>query len=220
MEVVSVIGDVETSPDIWKKIAEHILPTIINTKDEAGTSILFLAADPANETRLRLGEEFREIQEKLQLAKLRHKFRIEQRTSVRPVDISQAMLDVQPNIVHFSGHGTSSGELCFESLSGITQLVMPDALAALFEQFANHVNCVILNACYSANQADAISQQIPYVIGMNKMIGDRAAIAFTVGFYQAIGAGKTIEEAYKLGVVQIRLQGIPEHFTPKLITQE
>lgn len=52
---------------------------------------------------------------------------------------------------------------------------------------------------------------------MNQSISDKAAIAFSVGFYQALGAGKSIEQAYDFGVVQIRLQGIPEHLTPVLI---
>lgn len=178
-------------------------------------SILFLAADPTNASRLRLGEEFREIQEKLKLAKLRDNFRLElPQLSVRPADISQAMLDVEPQIVHFSGHGTSTGALCFENQVGQTHLVEPQAIAALFEQFAHQVKCVMLNACFSDVQAEAIAQYIEYVIGMNQEIGDKAAIAFAIGFYQALGAGRTIEEAYKLGCVQIRLQGIAEHSTP------
>lgn len=180
-------------------------------------TLLFLAADPGDASRLRLGEELREIQEKLQLAKLREQFELHQQMSVRPVDISQALLDAQPRIVHFSGHGTATGALCFENQLGTTHPIQPDALAALFEQFANQVNCVVLNACYSEIQADAIAKYIDYVIGMNQAIGDKAAIAFAVGFYQALGAGRTIEEAYKLGCVQIRLQGIPEHLTPVLI---
>jgi hypothetical protein len=32
-------------------------------------------------------------------------------------------------------------------------------------------------------QAEAIAQYIPYVIGMNQAIGDKAAIEFAVGFY-------------------------------------
>lgn len=183
-------------------------------------SILFLAADPADASRLRLGEEFREIQEKLKLAKLRDRFRLElPQLSVRPSDISQSLLDAQPQIVHFSGHGVSTGALCFENQVGQTHLVQPNALAVLFEQFAHHVNCVLLNACYSETQAKAIAEHIEYVIGMNQAIGDKAAIAFAIGFYQALGAGRTIEAAYKLGCVQIRLQGISEHLTPVLIKQ-
>jgi hypothetical protein len=100
---------------------------------------------------------------------------------------------------------------------GSTHPIQPDALAALFGQFANQVNCVVLNACYSLIEANAIAQHIDYVIGMNQAIGDKAAIAFAVGFYQALGAGRRIEEAYELGRVQIMLQGIPEHLAPVLI---
>lgn len=183
-------------------------------------SILFLAADPTDASRLRLGEEVREIQEKLQLSKSRDQFILHQRMSVRPMDISQALLDVSPQIVHFSGHGTSAGALCVENRAGQIHPISPEALGALFEIFAGEVNCVILNACYSAVQAQAISKHIRYVIGMSQAIGDKAAIAFSIGFYQALGAGRSIEEAYKLGCVQIRLENIPEHLTPVLIKND
>ena len=183
-------------------------------------SILFIAADPTNTSRLRLGEEFREIDEQLRLAKKREYYKLESpQLSIRIKDITLALLNIQPKIVHFSGHGTSEGALCFENEIGQTHLVQPDALASLFEQFANQVNCVLLNACYSETQAKAIAEHINYVIGMNKAIGDKAAIVFAIGFYQALGAGRTIEDAYKLGCVQIRLHGIPEHLTPVLFTR-
>jgi hypothetical protein len=91
--------------------------------------ILFLAADPSDEARLRLGQELRDIREGLQRSKQRDKFILESRESVRVGDITQAIFDVDPQIVHFSGHGTSTGELHFESLQGKSQLVQADALA-------------------------------------------------------------------------------------------
>jgi hypothetical protein len=201
--------------------ASHTVDEKIESKGAASViSILFLAADPTDASRLRLGEELREIQEKLRLAKLREQFGLHQRMSVRPMDISQALLDVQPQIVHFSGHGTATGALCFENQVGETHPIQPNALAALFEQFAHQVKCVILNACYSETQAKAIAEHIEYVIGMSQAIDDKAAIAFAVGFYQALGAGRTVEDAYKLGCVQVELHGISGHLTPILITKQ
>jgi len=195
--------------------------TVTDDKITSAIPILFLAADPTNLSRLRLGEEFREIHEKLQLAKFRDRFRLElPQLSARPEDISQALLDLQPQIVHFSGHGASTGALCFENRSGQTHSVSPDALAALFEQFASQITCVLLNACYSEAQAHVIGKHIEYVIGMSQAISDKAAIAFAVGFYQALGAGRNIEEAYKLGCVQIQLQGVPAHLTPVLVKRD
>ncbi|WP_339381329.1 hypothetical protein [Brasilonema sp. UFV-L1] len=51
---------------------------------------------------------------------------------------------------------------------------------------------------------------------MKKAIGDRAAIEFAVGFYDALGAGKSVEFAHKFGCAAIRLAGIPEQLTPTL----
>ena len=180
-------------------------------------TILFLSADPADAVRLRLGEELREIHEKLQLSKRRDLFRLEQRMSVRPADFTQAILDTQPQIVHFSGHGSEAGALCFENLSGVMMPVAPDALSALFKQFSDLVNCVLLNACFSENQAKVIAEYIDYVIGIDQEISDRASIAFSIGFYQALGSGSSIEEAYNLGCGQIGLQGISENSMPMLI---
>ncbi len=210
------IHDVVAKTFVFKK-TDMATVSMIKVQRENTLSILFLAADPSNASRLRLGEELREIQEKLQLAQLREQFELHQRMSVRPADISQALLDVQPQIVHFSGHGTSAGALCFENQVGEIHFIQPEALAALFEQFENRIDCVVLNACYSEIQANAIGKHIRYVIGMNKAIGDKAAIAFAIGFYQGLGAGRSIEEAYKLGCIQIGLQGIPENLTPVLI---
>jgi hypothetical protein len=178
--------------------------------------VLFLAADPSDRARLRLGQELRGIREKLQLAKRRERFFLESRSSVRSEDITQAIFDIEPQIVHFSGHGENTGELCFEDVLGNTQSVRPSALASLFE-LVPEVNCVILNTCYSEAQAKAIAKHIPCVIGMSRDIGDKAAIAFAVGFYKALGAGQSFENAYKFACVEIQLKGLlEEHLTPVL----
>lgn len=182
--------------------------------------ILFLAADPSDAVRLRLGQELRDIREKLQLAKQRDNFSLESRESVRPGDITQAIFDVDPQIVHFSGHGISTGELCFEDILGKTHPVKPDALANLFELVSEQVDCVVLNACYSEAQAKSIAQHIPFVIGMNQAISDKAAIAFAVGFYRALGSGRSFEDAYKFACVEIQLGGTPGHLIPVLYARE
>ncbi|MEM9505561.1 MAG: CHAT domain-containing protein, partial [Cyanobacteria bacterium P01_E01_bin.43] len=177
--------------------------------------ILFISANPldGSSSPLRVDQEFRDIQEQIRMSKHREKFQLEIRPAARPRDISQAILEVEPNIVHFSGHGYDTGELCFESMDGSAQPVDPEALADLFEIAAEHVHAVVLNACYSVDQAEAIAQHIPYVVGMNDAIGDKAAITFSVGFYKALGAGKSVADAFKVGRVELKLEGIPESDT-------
>jgi class 3 adenylate cyclase len=118
--------------------------------------------------------------------------------------------------VHFSGHGAGESGLALEDEAGQIKLVNTKALAALFEAFNEYVECVILNACYSEVQAEAIARHIPYVIGMKQAVGDNAAREFAVGFYDTLAAGESIEFAYKLGCVSISMAGIPEELTPVL----
>jgi CHAT domain len=127
--------------------------------------ILFLIAEPTDSARLRSRQELRDIKERLQLANERERFVLDYELSSRPEEISQAILKIQPQIIHFSGHGTSNGELCFEDSLGRMQPVEPHVLAELFELVADWVECVVLNACYSDIQAQAIVQHIPFVIG-------------------------------------------------------
>ena len=218
--------------------------------------ILFLAANPRGTTPLRLEQEVRDISQELRQAHQSEQFRLEQRWAVRSRDIQQAMLDVSPQIVHFSGHGKGSKidlptqpnaakptyrsaatlqrnlsiypeefpgaveeGLVFEDEQEREKLVTGEALAGLFKLFTDEVNCVILNGCYSQTQASAIAEHIPYVIGMSDAISDRAAIEFSVGFYKALGAGRSIEFAYQLGCNAIQIEGIPEYLTPVLITK-
>ena len=179
-------------------------------------TILILAANPKTTSSLRLDEEVREIDAGLQRAKKRELFEMKQLWAVRIQDVYQALLDFKPQFVHFSGHGSRDDGLVLEDETGNEQLVDTQALAELFKLFASNIECVVLNACYSEVQASAIAQHIPYVIGMNKAIGDKAAIKFATGFYNALGAGESVEFAYKLGCSVIQLEGIPENLTPQL----
>ena len=200
-------------------LSQNFAPSQFNkAKDATKTmkTILMLAANPKNSVSLRLQEEERDIKERLRLAGYGTE-PIKTAVAVRPRDITQAMLDFKPQIIHFSGHGADEDGLVFEDIDGQFKLIGGEDLADLFDLFSDRIECVVLNACYSETQAEAIRQKIQYVIGMNQAIGDRAAIEFAVGFYAAIGAGEPYEFAFKLGCNAIRLAGIKEYTTPQLL---
>lgn len=182
--------------------------------------ILILAANPTDTTRLRLGEEVRDIREGLLArSKRRDEFEIVEKWAVRTRDLQRAMLEESPQIVHFSGHGLGDAGLYFEDVSGNGQLVPVAALASLFKLISQKspIDCVLLNGCYSQAQADAIAQHIPYVIGMSNSIGDRAAIEFAVGFYDALGAGESVEFAFESGKVAMALNSTGDEEVPVLL---
>ena len=178
--------------------------------------ILILSANPKNTNQLRLDEEVREIKEALKLSKNREQFEVVTESALRVNDLRRSLLDHLPHIVHFSGHGSGNDGLVLENKLGEMQLVSSESLAGLFELFEDRVECVVLNACYSEVQAEAIYQDIDCVIGMNQAIGDVAAIEFATGFYDALAAGRSYRDSFEFARGAIDLQGIPESKTPQI----
>jgi CHAT domain-containing protein len=204
---------------------EHIIQVQTNVSDgaeevEAPVRILFLAANPKDTDRLRLDEEVRTIDERLREADYRDRLVLVPHFAVRREDLQQALLRYQPHVVHFSGHGSTSGAIILEDSSGQSSEVSPEALGGLFGILEDNLVCVVLNACYSATQAEAVSAGVDCVIGTTRAITDSAAIRFAGGFYTGLGYGKSIATAFALGQNEIDLAALGEADTPRLVTRE
>ena len=184
---------------------------------ETTIKILFLAANPTGTTRLRLDQEAHEIDRALQSAEFRDHFEVRQYGAVRITEVQEYLLRHKPNIVHFSGHGSSSGEIIMESISGDKQTVPVHALSELFHILKDDIRCVVLNACYTEKQARAIAEHIDCVIGMSISISDQSAISFATAFYRALGFGRNMKEAFNLGCSELYIEGLGEQETPKLL---
>jgi hypothetical protein len=190
---------------------------IITPDNSSVIKILFLAANPKDSQPLRLDAEVRAIDQSLQRAEFRNRFDLRQHWAVQVMDIQEHLLRHKPDIVHFSGHGSRASEIILEDVSGSSRSVPTRALGQLFSVLKDNIKCVVLNACYSEQQAKAIAQSIDCVVGMSKAIGDEAAIGFAAAFYQALGYGRDVRTAFDLGCVQINLEGLNEQDTPKLL---
>ncbi len=165
--------------------------------------ILFVAADPSDESRLRLGKEFQVIKDELARKAPRGRFALEAQLSTKLQDLTGQILHFRPHVVHFAGHGTPGGALVFEDAAGKAVRVSASTLERLFRLAANEVVCVILNTCYSEHQATEIAKHIPYVVGLEGAVTDEAALHFSLGFYQALGAGKGVSTAFEFAQVLI-----------------
>lgn len=172
-------------------------------------TILVLAANPIVQAPLNLAAEVRKIRSALRHSKTI--FNVQSYWSVRTEDLRRALLDHQPEFLHFCGHGEGQDGIFFED-----KLVTTDALAELFSLFSQTLRCVVLNACYSTVQATEICRHIEFVIGMSDAVGDTAATEFSVAFYDGIGAGFDVRFSFELGRNAIHLAGLPGHLIPVL----
>ena len=163
--------------------------------------ILFLAANPDNADTLLAGDELRQIEAALQHTR----FEVIAKPAAHLGDLRSLLRQYKPQIVHFSGHGSAYGELMFVDDQGNSQSATVSALATLFKLFNEHLRCVVLNACYSDQQATAIAAEIDCVLGFEAAIRDDAARAFLRAFYSTLAAGESIAVAKAHGINEVEL---------------
>jgi hypothetical protein len=182
--------------------------------------VLFLAAWPVNTSyRMRLDEEIRQIDGKIQGAENREHFDLKSVWALGPSDLQATLMRHKPHIVHFSGHSKKTGEIALEDERRQLKPVDKQALAKLFTILKDNIRVVVLNACYTEAQAEAISEVIDFTIGMSKTIAREAAISFSAAFYQALAFGRSVQEAFDLGKNQLLIDGGSHAEAPLLLVR-
>jgi hypothetical protein len=174
-------------------------------------TVLFLAANPLDQPTLRLDEEARAIGEMIRKSEHRDAVLFESRWALRPLDVLQALNELRPRIVHFSGHGSDRDEIVFQDNDGRTKLVGKEAIVQTMAAASGDIQLIFFNTCYSKPQAEAVVKHVPAAIGMNTSIGDAAARVFSAQFYSAIGFGLSVGRAFQQGLAALMLESIPEN---------
>ncbi|MGB3188327.1 MAG: tetratricopeptide repeat protein, partial [Limnoraphis sp.] len=183
--------------------------------------VLFLASNPKQTQPLDLGKEIREIENKIQASQNRDFLEFKQAWAVRFDELIQHLNEYKPHIVHFSGHGSNTGEIILLDKNDQVQAVSLEAIKELFSTVTqDNIKVVVWNACYSKIIGEAIAEYIDCVIGMNTAINDQAAIDFSATFYGAIASKRSVEQAFTQAKSALMASNISEANIPELIHRE
>lgn len=196
-------------------------------------TVVFFAANPARHSALDLRGEVDAVSAELRLIGLDASFRIIERFAASSAVLQRTLLDEKPTIVQFIGHGVGgrrsrgttrdlggtqepdgvdepSGVVLHSENEMGSAIASGRALGDLFATVGASVRLVVLNACHSAEQADALVEHVDFVVGVSGEISDVAAKAFSVAFYRGLAHGQTIQTAFSLGVNILMLEGRQE----------
>jgi CHAT domain-containing protein len=139
--------------------------------------------------------------------------------------LAEALME-RTDIFHFSGHGSYIQGSATGDAQGV--LVFSDANNNAFEVSSNTfaellkskgVRLVVLGACEGGRRdggenvwngvaAALLRVGIPAVVAMQFTIDDRLGAAFIAAFYQALVAGRTVDEAVATGRAAIRIAAL------------
>ncbi len=100
------------------------------------------------------------------------------------------------------------------SLKSVSKSALVNVLRSCNE---GNLRLVVLNACNTRPQAEALTEVVECVVSMNRTITDRAAIKFAASFYGALAFGRSVQKAFEQGVARLSAEGIAESETPELL---
>jgi hypothetical protein len=172
----------------------------------------FVNANPVKSKPLDIDKEKRDIQEAL-----RGRADFFDAPAARMDDLMGALRNNLPQIVHFSTHGTPFKELMLFNDQDEPYGADKTAIERLFGYHRGQIRLVVLNACYSAIQAEQIRKHVDYVIGVDKTIDDEIARRYAVQLYGGLGEGREIDQVHEeITEILLRDDRVDSEHWPKL----
>lgn len=182
--------------------------------------ILYLAANPRDTGPLRLQEEARELQERIRLGPHREDFEVVHCLAVRPRDLLRGLQEVQPHVIHFSGHGNLDKQIVLQDDRGRSCPVAPEDLAGLVDLFRTNLKVALMSCCFGRPQAEALNRVLDFTIGMDKPISDKGAVIFSATFYQVLASGGSVKQAFESARLLTSMEGRPVFQVSDLLVRQ
>jgi hypothetical protein len=113
---------------------------------------------------------------------------------VTPASLLPAIHTTNPDVCHFSGR-QDGGNVLIRSDEGGVVVIPDDALEGLFQSLGPRVQLVVMDTCQSARCAQAITNVVPFALGVTGDAYDKDATTFYSNFYSAVAAGHSLRDA-------------------------
>lgn len=167
-------------------------------------TVLLMTAEPDGVARLRIDRELRQIREQVRSSELRDSINFEFRPATRITDLLQLLNEVEPDVVHFSGHGADAG-IALHDADDALRLLTNAELDKLLALSPKPLKLVVFNSCDSAAQARVAVQHAIAAIGMEQSIEDETARVFAGQLYNSLGFGRSLGLAFEQAKFQVEI---------------
>jgi CHAT domain-containing protein len=191
-----LLAIIDANSDLFRvataKGGKPALARINADKEKQGglPSVLFIAANPVRTMLRDLAVEATEV-----FRTTASDFRIATVVPTTHAQLSELLATINPDIVHFSGHGAHDG-LYLQGEDGLPLLLQESDLMSAFAH-APKVKLIILNACYARNQAESLIKGADCVVGLEGSVSELAARAFSTALFVNLSHGEALNEAVR-----------------------
>jgi hypothetical protein len=163
--------------------------------------IQFVAADPFDNARLKLGREYQRIQQNVQRS-IQSPHELPAAPAATISDVIFALQRNQPNCVHFSCHGTPLSQIVLLNSNGLAEPLSHQTIGFLFNALRGRIRLVTLSSCYSIEQAQKIVDIVDCVIGIHGPVDIDAAAAYFAALYGQLAQNMDVAEAHAVALIE------------------
>jgi len=171
--------------------------------------LLFLGAEPDDLTRTN-GEQVVTAIQKV-LDPIAGTYDLQVRHCVKPDDFLRAVKEFKPDILHMHLHGSLRGVLGFEDDERDTQEISHDLFVRALKSAKFEPTVIVMTSCHTAMMAPELEAIGECVITMKGELEVETAIAHATAFYQALAAGKSVDQAAEDASITIELGGMASY---------
>lgn len=165
--------------------------------------ILFVASSPLDEQKLSVSREFQDLYDFIQSGTYKNVLDLHPLFDPSLDKLIEVIAEYKPHILHFAGHGVKKGIILTDKRENGIPLEHRDFLS-LLEKLPIHPKLIVLNACYTEQQAHNIAQSIGCAIGIKNEIADAIALKFANVFYKMIASECTIRNAFDISIINLK----------------
>ncbi len=179
----------ETNQGIRKKLKE--------VQGELNMKLLFIGSNCKGKKEVLINREITKIRSVLENSFIEFFFQLDAKRH----QVYEFISKYKPQIIHFSGHGTSETGPLFNGDEHLINSPPPpiETLIDDLRKVKEYAKIVIFNVCESINIAEKVSEFIDFTIGAKGNIDDDCAAAFSKGFYRILLNKDSLKNSFDNG---------------------
>ncbi|MFP3990846.1 hypothetical protein U9R90_25935 [Streptomyces sp. E11-3] len=122
-------------------------------------------------------------------------------------------------MLHISARGSPDGGLRFLTDDGGDAPVTDNGLRKLLAVYVEDgLVLIVLNACWTADLADALTEVVDCVIGTHGPLSDLHAIGYSRSLYLNLACGRSVGHAHRAALAALEMYGADPALLPELRT--
>jgi len=162
--------------------------------------ILFFGIDFYDYEYIEINKEYQKLNDIIKKSNYKDYIELIPGFAIERENVQQKISENQPDIIHFSGHGSKGIGPNFLGDKQNSESDYERELLEILENYKDVIKIIFFNTCYTQDIAEKASEFNAYTIGVKHLTNPEGAIMFATSFYEFLSYGDTLLNSYNYAI--------------------